>query len=706
MWFCAHFDLPSVHSKQPPRRSKRKADRRREARRLFLEPLEDRSLMAFNFLADYATGPSPANIALTQIDAGSQLDLVMVNTGDSTVSVRLGNPDGTFGAVQNSSTGASPRSVVSGDFTGGGVTDLVTANAADLSLLAGNGDGTFAAPSPIALPSQIAPGNPDPTPLAQHPRSVATGDLNADGKLDLVVGADTYFTQKSCYTGYYGGYYCNYFSTAQGYVNVLLGNGSGGFGPAQVQPLGTSVVPTAVAVGKINGDLNADVITANTSGALSVLLGDGSGAVGGPINSGSGYPLQSISLGDLDGDGKVDTVLRGGSGLLVQKGDGLGSFAPSTSVSTGDYPNSAVMGDVNADGKLDLVAVSSNNQFTCTSGGYYGCYSGYSTTTRTVTVLLGNGLGSFAIPLTSALGSELGSGYLADVAVANLTGDSLPELVTVDTGFNKAIVATNDGDWNPPPSIAISDAPTVVEGDSGTVNAVFTVSIVGAHSGTVKVDYSTAGYTAAAGTDFTTTAGTLSFGPSDSSLTISVPVKGDTIDEYDEQFFVNLSNAVGGVITDSQGIGTIQDDDPAPLVTIKDVSKNEGNRNNTSFSFTVSLSAASGKYVSVDFVTADGTAKVSDSDYFAASGTLYFSPGQTSQTITVLVRGDKRKEANETFFVNLTGANNGTISDSQAVGTIVNDDGGSGKGNSHGDAKVLPSTLFDDEDLTAPRKRK
>src|SRR5262249_357321 len=149
-----------------------------------LEGLEDRSLMAFNFLADYATGPSPANIALTQIDAGSQLDLVTVNTGDSTVSVRLGNPDGTFGAVQNSPTGASPRSVVSGDFTGGGVSDLVTANAADLSLLAGNGDGTFATPASISLPDQIAPGNPDPTPLAQHPLSVATGDLNADGKLD------------------------------------------------------------------------------------------------------------------------------------------------------------------------------------------------------------------------------------------------------------------------------------------------------------------------------------------------------------------------------------------------------------------------------------------------------------------------------------------------------------------------------------------
>src|SRR5262249_14924150 len=199
------------------------------------------------------------------------------------------------------------------------------------------------------LPPQISPLAPGAT-LDQHPRSIATGDLNADGKLDLVVGADTYFTQKSCYTGYYGGYYCSYFSVNEGYVNVLLGNGSGGFGPADAHDLGTSRSPSAVAIGNINGDVNADVITANY-GDLSVLLGNGTGALGAPINSSSAYPVKSISLGDVNGDGKTDTLTVGPGGLTFQKGNGDGTFTPQ-SVNTDISVNSAVMGDVNNDGKI------------------------------------------------------------------------------------------------------------------------------------------------------------------------------------------------------------------------------------------------------------------------------------------------------------------------------------------------------------------
>src|SRR5205823_12236604 len=123
--------------------------------------------------------------------------------------------------------------------------------------------------------------------------------------------------------------------------------------------------------------------------------------------------------------------------------------------------------------------------------------------------------------------------------------------------------ATNDGNWNPPPAIAISDA-SVVEGNSGTVNAVFTVTLVGTHSGSVSVNYATANNTAVAGSDYTAMSGTLTFGPGESSKTISVAVKGDTLAEYAEQVNVNLSNPVGGVTTASQAIGTIVDDEPAP----------------------------------------------------------------------------------------------------------------------------------------------
>jgi Calx-beta domain-containing protein/VCBS repeat protein len=710
MWFRSLFYSSNrPRSRKTTRSARRAADRRGEARRLFLEPLEDRSLMAFNLFGQYATGASPLDATLAPIDAGSQPDLVVVNTGDNSVGVRLGNADGTFGSLQISPTGAGPRSLATGDFTGDGVTDVATANAADVSLLNGNGDGTFAALASISLPAEIAPTNPDPAPLPQSPLSVATGDLNADGKLDLVVAGQTSFSV-------YGQFYsCNYFGCyssgvwqtyTDGYVNVLIGNGSGGFGPAEVHPLGAGRTPAGVAVADINGDGKADVMTANY-GDLSVLLGNGGGSVGSPINSGSGIALPSISLGDVDGDGKVDTLLGSGGGLSVQKGDGLGGFTAQPFVNPSVYSaTSGVMGDVNADGKIDLVTARAINNYTCTSSGYFGCYSGYNTTTSQATVLLGNGLGNFALPLTSSLGGDLGLGYLADLGIADLNGDARPDLVAIDTSAGKAIVATNNSDWNPPPAFAISDAPTIVEGNSGTVNAVFTVSIVGAHSGNVSVNYATADNGATAGADYTATSGTLTFGPSDSTMTITVPVKGDTLNEYDEQFYVNLSNAVGAQITDSQGTGTIQDDDAAPLVTINDVSKKEGNKNYTSFVFTVGLSAPSGKWVSVNFATADGTAMVSDSDYLGTSGNVSFAPGVTTVTITVTVLGDTKKEANETFFVNLSGATNATISDSQGLGTIVNDDGrGGGGGKAKPNSANIDLALLTDT-LTTTGKRK
>jgi len=111
-----------------------------------------------------------------------------------------------------------------------------------------------------------------------------------------------------------------------------------------------------------------------------------------------------------------------------------------------------------------------------------------------------------------------------------------------------------------------------------------------------------------------------------------------------------------------------------PSIRITDVTQSEGQRGTTYFVFTVTLSGSYTAPVTVNFATADGTAKRSNNDYAAASGTLTFAPGETTKFIVVQVIGDRKKEANETFYINLSGAVNASIFDGVGLGTILNDD--------------------------------
>jgi hypothetical protein len=111
-----------------------------------------------------------------------------------------------------------------------------------------------------------------------------------------------------------------------------------------------------------------------------------------------------------------------------------------------------------------------------------------------------------------------------------------------------------------------------------------------------------------------------------------------------------------------------------PAITITDATVAEGNSGQTALVFTVSLSEASSKEVSVKYATANGTARTGDGDFVGKSGTLKFAPGETTKTITVLVNGDRRWELNEHLFVNLSAARNAIVADAQAVGSILNDD--------------------------------
>ncbi len=222
------------------------------------------------------------------------------------------------------------------------------------------------------------------------------------------------------------------------------------------------------------------------------------------------------------------------------------------------------------------------------------------------------------------------------------------------------------------PALSIGNA-TVTEGNAGTVDATFTVSLNAASGQTVTVDYATANDSAAAGFDYQAAAGTLSFAAGVTTRTVTVPVNGDLLDENDESFFINLSNALNASIDDAQGLGTITDDDSLPSVAIADVTVTEGDTGTVTASFNVTLAPASGRQVSVSYATADGTA-TAPADYSATSGGLTFAAGETTKQVTVPVHNDVLDEIDESFTVGLSSPVNATISDDLGLGTITDND--------------------------------
>jgi len=187
------------------------------------------------------------------------------------------------------------------------------------------------------------------------------------------------------------------------------------------------------------------------------------------------------------------------------------------------------------------------------------------------------------------------------------------------------------------------------------------------------VNWATADGTATAASDYTAASGALSFAAGETTKTLTVAVQGDVLDEADETFAVNLSGAVNATVAESQGVGTITDDDATPSLAINNVTVVEGNSGTINAVFTVTLSSASGRSVTVNYATTNGTA-TAPSDYTAATGALTFAAGETSKTVIVVVKGDTLEEADETFFVDLSGATNASVATSRGTGTILNDD--------------------------------
>jgi hypothetical protein len=255
---------------------------------------------------------------------------------------------------------------------------------------------------------------------------------------------------------------------------------------------------------------------------------------------------------------------------------------------------------------------------------------------------------------------------------ADEDGDGLTNLQEFQSGHFPKLAD------NGPPVLAIANV-TQAEGDSGSSNLSFTVTLNHNATDDVTVGYATANGTATAGSDYTATSGTLTIASGTSSGTINVPVIGDTSVEGNETFTLTLSNPTNATLgTASQATGTILNDDAAlPDATIANASIIEGNSGTSNLAFTVTLSSTAPGPVDVNYATSDGTA-TAGSDYTATSGTLTIASGTSSGTISVPVIGDTVVEGDESFTLTLSNPANATLgTPATATGTITNDDSSS-----------------------------
>jgi large repetitive protein len=338
------------------------------------------------------------------------------------------------------------------------------------------------------------------------------------------------------------------------------------------------------------------------------------------------------------------------SEITVFINNGAGGFNPGASYPV-DATDFLAIGDFNSDNHPDLAS----------SSGFNG-----------LTILTNKGNGEFNAAVDFSTGST--SSHLA---VADFNNDGKDDaLFSQLTGNNIGLALNNF--TNPQPCLSINDV-TITETDSGTVNATFTVTLSSPTEQIIQVNYFTMATgtinapPATKGVDFENVSGTLIFPFTETTRTITIPIKGDGIDEFDQFFNVVLTTPVNAVISDGKGLGKITDNDGPPAISINDVTVAEGTANQTSANFTVTLNAPSEKPISVQYALEAGTA-TAGVDYANFPGTATFLAGTISTNIFVPITQDNTFEPDETFFVNLSNATNATITDSQGQGTITNDD--------------------------------
>jgi len=598
----------------------------------------------FQAAVNYAVETGPRDIIVGDFDSDNETDIAVSNWNGSSVSILLSNGDGTFQPAMSTPVGILPRTIAAGDINNDNKLDLAVSSSVggEGHVLLGNDDGTFQAPIVIPNGGFVALG---------------LGHLNADSNLDLVLSTGSV-------------------------VEVRMGNGDGTFGSAQtLSNVGT--VATNVTVVDIDGDSFNDIIIPKASG-VEIHYGDGAGNFTSSFITATSI-FWELVVTDLDVDGDLDIAFGksggdNGVGYLINDGIGTRTFTQFLSggpairtaydVFSGDFDNDGNPDLVTANNILDNVGVifnaaqlagtpNSTWEFTVklsavsakevrvnfatndisaedeTGDNDYTAFSG------TLIFAPGETQKKVAIEIVGDKRDEFNENFTVDL--------DIPINATISDGQGIGLIVDDDN----PSSITIHDAVPVDEETA----AEFKVVLDRPSGKVVQVNFSTVDGTATVvnnigGTpDYQSQNNTLVFAPGQTEKTITITTNSDSpLDEFDENFFIDLSSPVAVIIADGRGEAVILDVDPEPIINIGNQTLIEGNSGLKDMVFDVTLSAASEKPITFGYALQNGTA-VAGRDFIFSSGLITFNPGDTLKQVVVPIIGELKNEIHEDFQV-------------------------------------------------------
>ncbi|MEB3342994.1 FG-GAP-like repeat-containing protein [Okeania sp.] len=527
------------------------------------------SFGSFGAAINFDVAGDPDSLAVEDFNGDGIPDLAVANRLSEEISVLIGIADGSFGAATNFDVGGRTDSIVAEDFNRDGFVDLAVSSGnsssfrGEIEVLLGEGNGNFGGATSFRV--------------GAFPRSIGVGDFNRDGIFDLVVANNN-----------------------SNNISVLTGVGDGSFGQLTNYNVGSR--PISIAVEDFNQDGIADFAVGNwSSDNISVLLGTSFGGFGTAINFDVGDGPYSVAVEDFNQDGIADLAVANqrSDNVSVLPGIGDGSFSQAINFAVGDGPYPLASEDFNGDGIPDLAVGNeySDDVSILINTTPVNFTPNISISDAKITEGNKNKTARFIVTLDNPSDEIVKVNYTTANQTAKVNQDykqtkgtltfqpgqtekTIPVPIIGDKRDEKnekfkvnlskprnaelqdkqAIGTIIDNDEPPTPKISIGDA-KVTEGNRGRKNMEFEVKLDNSSSQTVKVNYATKDGSARSGKDYQKQNGVLTFKPGQKKKTVSIPILGDTNDENNEKFQVNLSKPRNAQLSDRKGIGTIRDND-------------------------------------------------------------------------------------------------------------------------------------------------